>query len=147
VAKERKASGAANAAGAKSGEEKDGSYGQAARMTREIKPSEPISNRDGLRTSHRAVYELPKSGHSDLVTLLALRERPPFDDEYVDTQTLALVHKLSASYFEKLRVRGGGPPYVRIGSQVRYRFGDAKRWASERFARNSTSDLDRVDAA
>jgi hypothetical protein len=67
VAKERKAPGAAPA---KSG-------GQEAPAARE-----PDAR-------GRTVYELPKNGDSDLVMLLALRERPPFDDEYVDTQTLA----------------------------------------------------------
>ena len=107
MARERKAPPAASAVGPKVG-----------------RPQSPTAREEEAR--RRPVYEVQKSGHSDLVTLLALRERPPFDDEYVDTQTLALVHKVSASYFQKLRVSGGGPPYVRIGSQVRYRFGDAK---------------------
>jgi hypothetical protein len=87
------------------------------------------------------------SEHSSLVTLLLLRERPPFDDEYVDTETLAAFFKLSTSYFAKLRVSGGGPPFLRMSTAVRYRFGDVKRWAANRFVRRSTSELDPADAA
>ena len=54
--------------------------------------------------------------------------RVPGDDEYVDTVQLASVLKMSRSYFEKLRWRGGGPPYLKFSSRVLYRFGDVRAW-------------------
>ena len=84
---------------------------------------------------------------SPLLTLLVLRERPPLDDEYVDTETLAVFFKLSVSYFTKLRVSGGGPPWTQMSAAVRYRFGDVKRWAAGRITRRSTSEIDPADAA
>jgi len=114
-----------------------------------------IADKIRAKTEAETAPAEDRSGHveggaaqqSPLMTLLLLRERPPLDDEYVDTETLAAFFKLSTSYFAKLRVSGGGPPFVRMSAAVRYRFGDVKRWAADRFARRSTSEVDPADAA
>lgn len=49
--------------------------------------------------------------------------------------------KLSASSLEKLRVRGDGPPFIRIGARkVGYLATDLDRWLESR-RRTSTSDV------
>ena len=47
--------------------------------------------------------------------------------------------KLSESRLEKARVRGDGPPFVKLGRAVRYRPCDVKAWLADR-VRNSTSE-------
>jgi predicted DNA-binding transcriptional regulator AlpA len=48
--------------------------------------------------------------------------------------------KLSASSLEKFRVRGDGPPFIRIGARkVGYLRGDLDRWIEGR-RRTSTSE-------
>jgi predicted DNA-binding transcriptional regulator AlpA len=46
---------------------------------------------------------------------------------------------LSVRTFESLRLRGGGPPFVKLGRAVRYRRGDVLAWAAGKL-RRSTSD-------
>ena len=49
--------------------------------------------------------------------------------------------KLSASSLEKARVRGDGPPFIRLGSRrVGYLATDLDRWLESR-RRTSTSDV------
>jgi predicted DNA-binding transcriptional regulator AlpA len=49
--------------------------------------------------------------------------------------------KLSASSLEKARVRGDGPPFIRIGSRkVGYLAADLDKWLESR-RRTSTSDV------
>jgi hypothetical protein len=47
---------------------------------------------------------------------------------------------VSASYLNKLRVTGGGPPFVKIGARVAYDPADLAAWL-EAQKRRSTSDL------
>jgi predicted DNA-binding transcriptional regulator AlpA len=59
----------------------------------------------------------------------------------------ALLYQREASYLaglshrtlEAMRLRGGGPPYIKIGSAVRYRRGDLVEWI-DAHRRRSTSD-------
>jgi predicted DNA-binding transcriptional regulator AlpA len=46
---------------------------------------------------------------------------------------------LSQSWLAKLRLSGDGPPYMKVGRQVRYRPADLLRWA-EKTLRHSTSE-------
>jgi predicted DNA-binding transcriptional regulator AlpA len=48
---------------------------------------------------------------------------------------------LSVRTLEGLRLRGGGPPFVRLGRSVRYRRGDVIDWILNRRI-NSTSGAD-----
>ena len=47
---------------------------------------------------------------------------------------------VSASYLNKLRVTGGGPPFVKIGARVAYDPADLADWLSKQ-KRSSTSEL------
>ncbi len=46
---------------------------------------------------------------------------------------------LAVSTLEKLRVRGGGPRYLKLGRSVRYRIEDLDAWMAVRVV-GSTSD-------
>jgi hypothetical protein len=61
------------------------------------------------------------------------------DDQIINTKTLALMAGRSESYFQKLRWRGGGPPYIKFGNVCGYRLGDARAWLAAK-TRRSTSD-------
>lgn len=58
---------------------------------------------------------------------------------YTNTGGAAKHLSLSTSYLEKLRLTGGGPPFIKIGKAVRYRFGDLDAWFSAK-VRGSTSE-------
>ena len=47
--------------------------------------------------------------------------------------------RLSLSWLAKARMRGDGPPYVKLGGSVRYRESDLVQWLKSR-ARLSTSE-------
>jgi hypothetical protein len=47
---------------------------------------------------------------------------------YTNTGGAASHLALSKSYLEKLRLSGGGPPFIKIGKAVRYKFGDLDAW-------------------
>ena len=44
---------------------------------------------------------------------------------------------LSHRTLQAWRVRGGGPPFVKVGANVRYRPADLEAWLVERTRRNS----------
>ncbi len=49
-------------------------------------------------------------------------------------------------FLQARRLRGGGPPFVRISQRaVRYRVSDLKRWAEARIVRNTSSKAGQVD--
>jgi hypothetical protein len=52
---------------------------------------------------------------------------------------MAYLLGLSVRTLEGLRLRGGGPPYVKLLRSVRYRRGDGLAWAAGKL-RLSTSD-------
>jgi predicted DNA-binding transcriptional regulator AlpA len=60
-------------------------------------------------------------------------------EDYEDTSELARRTKTSESYWNKLRVAGDGPPYVKVGRMVRYRPSAVDTWLVN-LTRNSTSD-------
>ena len=62
--------------------------------------------------------------------------------EYLKRCEVAAKTGLSQSLFEKLAVIGGGPPYIRVGRAVRYRWPDVEAWLISRAA-GSTSEHDR----
>lgn len=59
--------------------------------------------------------------------------------EYVRTEELAKRTGLTRRFWEKLRLRGGGPPYVKAGSAVLYDPAKVAAWL-EASERTSTSD-------
>lgn len=60
----------------------------------------------------------------------------------VETAGAAKMLGLSTTWLEQLRVRGGGPAYVKIGSRVVYRIADLEGWLE---ANRRTDTSQRVD--
>lgn len=53
------------------------------------------------------------------------------DDQILTTDELAKVRNCSPSRMNKERMVGGGPPYIKDGGAVRYRWGDYKKWLAK----------------
>lgn len=62
---------------------------------------------------------------------------------YLNVKEAAAVLRLGVSTLNKLRVRGGGPRYLKLGRRVVYRTTDLTEWADQR-ARQSTSEAPRM---
>jgi len=60
-------------------------------------------------------------------------------DPLLTPQDAAEFLALSKSWLAKLRLTGDGPPYVKLGRRVRYRFSDLEAWLHGQ-VRRSTSD-------
>jgi predicted DNA-binding transcriptional regulator AlpA len=56
-----------------------------------------------------------------------------------NTRELADLLGVSSSKLEKLRVSGGGPKFIKLGSNVRYLMPDIIEWVSNK-SHHSTSD-------
>lgn len=63
----------------------------------------------------KEIYARPRT-----VTHVAVDERERHDMTFLNTRGLADRWKCSTRKIEQLRQSGGGPPYVKIGSQVLY---------------------------
>lgn len=53
-------------------------------------------------------------------------------DTRLDTRATSTYTGLSESHLEKLRVYGGGPPFLKLGRRVVYDRGDIDAWLSAR---------------
>ena len=71
---------------------------------------------------------------------------PIAPDVYLTAADVAARLGISRSYLDQARVRGDGPPFVRIGRAVRYRWSAVVAWAEARAAR-STSEPAHADNA
>jgi len=60
------------------------------------------------------------------------------EDAYLTTDQVASMMQMSKSFWEKLRCRGGGPEYVKVGGRVRYHPQDVRDFMRAR-VRSSTS--------
>jgi hypothetical protein len=58
---------------------------------------------------------------------------------YRDTRGASDHTAFSTSYLERLRVVGGGPPFIKVGKAVRYKLADLDTWL-EGQKRGSTSE-------
>jgi predicted DNA-binding transcriptional regulator AlpA len=54
------------------------------------------------------------------------------DDKLLTTKQLPAITGLSESYFEKGRIYGFGPPYLKLGGRVIYRLREVLKWMSRR---------------
>lgn len=57
------------------------------------------------------------------------------NDELLCTKQVATLTGLSASFFEKRRVYGGGPPFLKVGGRIRYWLSDVLAWIQQGQAR------------
>jgi predicted DNA-binding transcriptional regulator AlpA len=65
--------------------------------------------------------------------------------EYVDTKGLEAITGISASTWNKRRVTGDTPPFMKVGRSVRYHVQTVRDWMAER-AQRSTSEGARTAA-
>ena len=56
-------------------------------------------------------------------------------EEIVREEPAADIVDLSVSTLQKMRVRGDGPPFLKIGRSVRYRVSDLQAWAASKRVR------------
>lgn len=64
-------------------------------------------------------------------------------EQYGSTELAAKILGLSASFLNKARVAGDGPPYAKFGHAVRYHIPTILEWAAARI-RRSTSESEVV---
>lgn len=57
----------------------------------------------------------------------------------IDTAAASAYTGLSRSTLEKLRVFGGGPPYLKLGRAVRYRPADLEAWLVARLTESTST--------
>jgi predicted DNA-binding transcriptional regulator AlpA len=62
-------------------------------------------------------------------------------DEYLDVTQTAKRLGVSASFLNKARVTGDGPPYAKFAKAVRYDWAAVKEWAVKQ-TRHSTSEYE-----
>jgi predicted DNA-binding transcriptional regulator AlpA len=62
------------------------------------------------------------------------------EHRYFDTKSIAALTNTSVSFWNQRRVRGDGPPYVKLGSKVLYVLDDVEAWLKSR-SRHSTSEV------
>lgn len=58
--------------------------------------------------------------------------------EILDTPEAASFVRLSAVTMERLRIKGDGPPYCKLGKAVRYRKSDLNDWLASRLTRSTS---------
>ena len=50
----------------------------------------------------------------------------------VDEKTAARILGVSVRFLQQRRYQGGGPPFIKVGSAVRYRHSDLDDWVRDR---------------
>ena len=63
------------------------------------------------------------------------------NDELLTPKAVAAEIKLAEATLADWRVRGAGPPFVKLGKRVLYRRGTLRAWLAKR-ERRSTSDME-----
>lgn len=63
------------------------------------------------------------------------------DDDLLTTDELATVRRVASNRLRKERLAGNGPPFIRDGGLVRYRWGDYRAWLEGQRRYTSTSEL------
>ena len=71
------------------------------------------------------------------------RQAGPHSNEYVDVHQAAKILGVSASFLNKARIAGGGPPFAKFGHTVRYAIGRLREWAASQ-THASTSEYNEV---
>ena len=58
----------------------------------------------------------------------------------MDENIAAELTGLSVTSLRTMRVRGGGPPFAKLGASVRYRRGDVDAWVEQRLTESTTGE-------
>lgn len=67
-------------------------------------------------------------------------QEPDNSGEYLDVNDLERLTKISKSTWDKKRLTGDGPRFIKIGRAVRYRLSDVEAWLAAH-AVSSTSEV------
>lgn len=67
----------------------------------------------------------------------------PIEPEFISTEDAARLTGMSVAWFERSRVFGGGPPFVKINRSVKYPVAELRRFMRVRM-RTSSTDVPRV---
>lgn len=62
------------------------------------------------------------------------------DDSLITDATLGLLTETPQSRWQKARLTGDGPPFIKMGHLVRYRWGDVRTWLASMPRATSTSE-------
>lgn len=57
--------------------------------------------------------------------------------QFIDVKELARRTGMSVTFYNRLRCKGGGPPYKKIGASIRYLWGEADQWVRDRTRRST----------
>lgn len=91
---------------------------------------------------------MPKTFHLDKRASALLLNETTDPEALLDTSALAEWLGVSRQWAEISRVRGYGPPYLRLAPKViRYRVGDVKAWLAERASSASPTRSGEADHA
>ena len=63
--------------------------------------------------------------------------------KHLNVRAAALYIGVSKSFLDQLRIRGGGPPYIKIGQKVLYDVRDLDRWIEERKFKSTADEFSR----
>ena len=73
------------------------------------------------------------------MTQSQIQHEPDYLDRLINEQEAAKFMNYSVRALQNWRVRGGGPPYIRISSRsIRYRRRDVIAWTEGRLERNTS---------
>jgi predicted DNA-binding transcriptional regulator AlpA len=59
-------------------------------------------------------------------------------DEYLNVKETAARTRIAKSTLDKLRLTGGGPAFIKVGSKVLYRWSDVEAWLASRIRRSTS---------
>jgi predicted DNA-binding transcriptional regulator AlpA len=79
-----------------------------------------------------------------IITIENLLKAKPDEGEYLDEKQASARYGLSVSWFRLRRLKGDGPPFIKIGSRVAYSSSDLQRFFSSHIA-HSTSNYKAKD--
>lgn len=65
----------------------------------------------------------------------------------VNERELAEIFGIACSWLQILRIKGGGPPFYKIGGAVRYNLADVEKWLDQRKCQNTSEDRYKAAAA
>lgn len=80
--------------------------------------------------------------HPETLELLTRFQSGKVPDVLLKQPAVQQLTSLAASTLEQYRLRGGGPPFVRIGRSVRYRLSDVVRFIGELPVFDNTAQAD-----
>ena len=76
-------------------------------------------------------YDIQVPEHADRMAMLIaeqLREDSPVHPEYLNPRDAARLTSFSPKALERMRQRGEGPRYSKVGKSIRYALADLRAW-------------------